>query len=63
MDHTDFSAGPNAQWATPHQLRRSAIGAFLPALVPRKIIGPTVGRFRTLRRPCYVDGVAYGGLI
>jgi CubicO group peptidase (beta-lactamase class C family) len=62
MDYTSFTADPVDQWATPHQLRRSALGAFLPVLVPRKIVGPTVGRFRTLR-PFYVDGAAYGGLV
>lgn len=55
MDRTGFTADCVDEWATPHQRRLSALGVLLPVLLPRKIIGPTNGRFRTLR-PFHVDG-------
>ncbi len=38
------------------------MGVLLPLLLPRKIVGPTVGPHRSLH-PFYVDGAAYGGLV
>ena len=62
MTHTGFTADPASDWATPYQRRRSPLGVLLPVLLPRKIIGPTSGPFRSLRH-FYVDGAPYGGLV
>ena len=62
MKHTGFLADPSSDWATPYQRRRSPLGVLLPVLLPRKIIGPTSGPYRSLRH-FYVDGAPYGGLV
>jgi hypothetical protein len=62
MNRTRFAAVDPGAWATPYQRRRTALNAVLPVLVPRSIIGPDVGRFRSLRH-FDVDGAAYGGLV
>jgi CubicO group peptidase (beta-lactamase class C family) len=62
MSSTGFTVSEPVRWATPYQLRFSALGALMPVLVPRNIFGPRHGRFRALRH-FYVDGAAYGGLV
>ena len=62
MTSTGFIVTEPASWATPYQRRFSALGALLPVLIPRTILGPRQGRFRALRH-FYVDGAAYGGLV
>ena len=62
MSSTGFTVSEPARWATPYQRRFSALGALMPVLVPRNILGPRHGRFRALRH-FYVDGAAYGGLV
>jgi CubicO group peptidase (beta-lactamase class C family) len=62
MSSTGFTVAESARWATPHQRRFSALGVLMPVLVPRNILGPRQGRFRTLRH-FHVDGAAYGGLV
>lgn len=62
MTTTGFSAVPSQVWATPYQRRRTMFNTVLPVLVPRKIIGPNHGRFRSLNH-FYLDGASYGGLV
>jgi len=62
MSNTGFTVSEPARWATPYQRRFSALGALMPVLVPRNILGPRHGRFRALRH-FYVNGAAYGGLV
>lgn len=62
MTRTGFVAVDPTQWAIPYQRRRTMMNAILPVLVPRSIIGPPAGEFRSLRH-FYVDGAAYGGLV
>ena len=62
MTSTGFAVTDPATWATPYQRRFTALGALLPLLIPRPILGLRQGRFRALRH-FYVDGAAYGGLV
>jgi len=62
MKHTGFTADPSSGWATPYQRRRSPLGVLLPVLLPRKLIGPASGLYRSLHH-FSVDGAAYGGLV
>lgn len=62
MHATSFVACDPARWATPHQRRFDALGALLPLLVPRPVLGAKRRGFRTLHH-FYVDGAAYGGLV
>lgn len=62
MRRTGFSADPESRWATPYQRRRTGLNAVLPVLLPRKILGTNVGRFRSLNH-FYLDGASYGGLV
>ena len=61
MTHTGFTADPASDWATPYQRRHTPLGVLLPVLLPRKLIGPAAGPYRSLHH-FYVDGAAYGGL-
>lgn len=61
MDRTGFGPPDGTVWATPYQ-RRSPTGMALELLLPRAILGPKEGRYRSLRHFC-LDGPAYGGLI
>ncbi len=60
--HTSFVADPGVPWATPYQRRGTLLNVVLPALVPRKILGPNHGSFRSFNH-FYLDGAAYGGLV
>jgi CubicO group peptidase (beta-lactamase class C family) len=62
MIDTGFVVGDERRWATPCQRRLTALGAFLPLLIPRELLGPRHGRFRAFHH-FYVDGAAYGGLV
>jgi CubicO group peptidase (beta-lactamase class C family) len=62
MARTDFVIRDPETWATPYQRRFTTAGVLMPLLIPRAILGPRHGRFRSLRH-FYVDGAAYGGLV
>jgi CubicO group peptidase (beta-lactamase class C family) len=62
MTRTGFTVGAETVWARGNQRRATPLGVLLPLLVPRSIIGPRRGRFRTLRH-FFLDGAAYGGLV
>jgi CubicO group peptidase (beta-lactamase class C family) len=62
MTNTGFAATDEARWATPYQRRFNALGLMLPLLIPRRILGPKLGRYRALNH-FYVHGAAYGGLV
>jgi CubicO group peptidase (beta-lactamase class C family) len=60
--HTGFVTDPGLVWATPYQRRGTLMNAVLPALVPRTILGPNHGSFRSFNH-FYLDGAPYGGLV
>jgi CubicO group peptidase (beta-lactamase class C family) len=62
MSRTGFAAVEPERWATPYQRRFTVLGALMPALIPRPILGAKHGRFRALQH-FYVHGAAYGGLV
>jgi CubicO group peptidase (beta-lactamase class C family) len=62
MTTTGFTAAPGRVWATPYQRRRTVFNAVLPVVIPRKVLGPKHGRFRSLNH-FYLDGASYGGLV
>lgn len=62
MPDTGFTASDRSVWATGYQRRRTVMGAMMPFLVPREILGPREDGYQALR-PFHVDGAPYGGLI
>ncbi len=58
----DFEATGARHAAIGHHPRRDPSLPFVRLLIPRWVIGPPAGRYRTFS-PFYLDGSAYGGLV